>query len=249
MELEWVSKMATEELLHRGIRTFDVPLRQLFEHDAAGRLIVRADADENRAELARLALASSSCDHTKSGVSLSGSLKLSNKGASLLYATGARLLLAVEFPHHSPHSPQATAPRALGFILYMALRPQVLERVVSQAFPQPPAKALYLELVCGAPHSGVASLLLLRLTGRLSKGVTGLLAHAVNARSGALLERHGYARPTKRNDVFFLSRADALRAVEGYERELLRHGATIRRFCTRAGASQRTLQKRYWDCR
>ena len=96
-----------------------------------------------------------------------------------------------------------------------------------------------------APPQRLACLLL-RLAGRLARAHTGLLAHAVNKRSVALLERHGYGRPTRRADVLYLSREVArIRAASEYE-ELLRTGDATRRLCTRAGATARG-HRRYWD--
>ena len=249
MDLEGVARVATRELVRRGIEVFDVPLRQLFEHDARGELVARADAVENRAELARLALAFPHCDASKSGVSLRRSLNAGADGASLVYAAGARLLLAVEVGDGGAAAP----PRAVGLAVTMPVRANVLEANVLGALSRDyhlPTGALFLELVCGAPHTGVASLLLLRLAGRLARAHTGLLAHAVNKRSVALLERHGYGRPTRRADVLYLSREVArIRAASEYEEELLRTGDATRRLCTRAGATARTADRRYWDCR
>ena len=247
MELDEIARMASEELLRRGVRIFDVPVRQLFAHDERGKLVANPSAQENRADLAELALAFPHCRHSTSGVSLRRSLALSADGASLLYATGARLLLAVEVLADG-------SARAQGLALYMALRPQFLEGTVLSALSRDyhlPTKALYLELVCGAPHTGAASLLLLRLVGKMARGAaTGILAHTVNAASAALLRRHGYTLPTSRRDVFYLTREVArIRATADYETDLLRTGEQTRRLCTRPGATARTADRRYWDCR
>ena len=214
--LQQISRSASNKLRERGVHTFDVPARQLFDFDRRETLIVHPDADLPHKRLARLAL---QCDHCKtheSGVSLRQSLKLT-QGASLLYATGARLLLGIKVRE------RGSSPVCLGFVLYMNAREGVVEPEVSAAFRSLPRHSLYIELVCGAPRTGTVSLLLLKLLGRLHTGKTvkGLLAKAVNTKSVHLFERHGYETPTLRSDIFFLSRARALDHVAKYEQLLM----------------------------
>lgn len=214
--LKQISRQASEELVRQGVHTFDVAARKLFDFDRRETLIVHPDADLAHKRLARLAL---QCDHCKThetGVSLRQSFKLT-EGASLLYATGARLLLGIKVRE------RGSSPVCLGFVLYMKTREGVVEPEVSAAFRSLPRHSLYIELVCGAPRTGTVSLLLLKLLGRLHTGKTvkGLLAKAVNTKSVHLFERHGYETPTLRSDIFFLSRANALYQVAKYEQLLL----------------------------
>lgn len=235
-----VSRLATEEFARAGVRYFEVPARQLFAHDARGALVVRPDAAANRRVLAELALAFEGCAASRSGVSLRRSLPLGADGASLLYAAGARLLCAVALAEG--------APRMVALALVTSLRPAVLEVAVARtaAAAALPPRALYLELVCAAPRTGGATFLLLRLLGR--RAHDGVLAHAVNKQSKALLARHGFEALDARGDVLYLSRAAAAADAARY-RAMLRTADATRALCTRRGASPRTEARTYWDCR
>jgi hypothetical protein len=237
--LTLVSRLANEEFVRKaGVRLFEVPARQLFVHNARGDLIVNPDAQANRRVLAQLALRFE-CD-AASGVSLQRSLKLGRDGSSLLYATGCKLLCAVAVTEDAPHM------IALALIMNLkapVLEPAVLRRMGSSHLP---LKALYLELVCAAPHTGGATYLLLRLLAKLERTNTGILAYAVNAKSRALLARHFYtARGT---GVYYLTREDAERNIPSYM-DLLRTTRVTRDLCTRRGLSRTTAGRTYWDCR
>lgn len=231
-----VAKVANEEFVRtNGVRFFDVPLRQLFVHDAKGTLVVHPEAEANRRILARMAL-DFQCG-AASGVSLRRSLKLGREGSSLLYATGARMLCAVSVDG---------APRLVAFALVMNLKAAVVEAMVLRHMQTLPHKALYLELVCAMPHTGGATYLLLRLLAKLERTHTGILAHAVNAKSRTLLERHFYA--PRGPGVYYLDRATAQRHTERYL-GLLRTSQTTQELCTRHGVTAATRGKTYWDCR
>lgn len=253
MSLKDVAKFANEEFVRRsGVRFFEVPLRQLFtysEPTGTGRkaipaqVIVHPDADLNRKLIATLALEFEGCN---GGVGLQRSLELSKEGASLLYASGAKLLCAIQANSNE-------RPRMIAFAIVTNLRPIVLEGPVEKALRpvvgnQFYTKGLYLELVCALPHTGGATYLLLRLLAKLDRVNTGILAHCVNARSRALMERHKYTRLTARNDVLYLSRRDAIEHADVYLGMLrLQNNTDV--LCWRRGASPRTIDRTYWDCR
>lgn len=254
MALKDISKFANEEFVRQsGVRFFEVPVRQLFSfsdpvgtgRNATRELIVHPDADLNRRVIATLALEFQGCN---GGVSLRRSLQLGPDGkSSLLYAAGAKLLCAIEANGRS--SPR---PRMVAFALVMGLKAEVLEAPVLRALTansaRLPTKALYLELVCALPHTGGATYLLLRLLAKLDRANTGILAHCINARSRNLMERHQYSRPTSRNDVYYLSREEATRNRDVYL-GMLRLFHDTEMLCWRRGASPRTADKTYWDCR
>ena len=93
MDLEGVARVATRELVRRGIEVFDVPFRRLFEHDARSELVARADAVENRG--ARASRSRSRTATPPSGRLAPPALNAGADGASLA-TPPARALLAVE---------------------------------------------------------------------------------------------------------------------------------------------------------
>ena len=102
----------------------------------------------------------------------------------------------------------------------------------------PPDQSPLLELVCAEPATGGATYLLLFSLAKLVRTNTGILAHTVNAKSRALMERHAYVRPTRRNDAH-TSRENALAHIGDYE-GMLRTATPTLALCTRAGLSPRT---------
>ena len=237
-----VARVAREESLYRNIRVLEVPARQLFHYNARGDLAVHPDARSNRLVLARAVLASEACQRLRSGVSLRDSLRYDRQSDSgMLYAAGAKFIIAARAEPDGVYVD--------GFAFICNLKPAVVEPVVLRAMDgKLPAKSVYLELICGTPRTGAATVILIHLMRKLStKSVTGVLAHAVNKNSRTLLEKHGYSLPTTRRDIFYLSAADARRNADRYE-ALLRRGGTVRELCTRTGQSPATRGRVYWDC-
>jgi hypothetical protein len=242
--LDLISRLAEEEFLRRGIRIFDVPAKQLFDHDQRGALRPHPDAEGNRRRLAKLALEFEGCNYGTSGVSLSRSMAMED-GFSLLYSAGCRMALAVTVE-------DGVRARVVALALYMSRTPGALEVPVRRALqeslatPLPP-KGLFLELICAEPHSGGATFLLLWMLKKLSKTSSGIVTHAVNKGSKALLEKHQYDLPTSRRDVFYLDRSKALASIATYE-ALLRTAHLTKELCIRKGVTARTAGKTYWDC-
>lgn len=239
--LTMLSKLATEQLVHRGARVFEVPVKQLFDFDESGELVVSERAEANRRVIAELALEFEHCNYRTSGVSLRRSLVLDGN-TSLLYAAGCKLVCAITVD-------DGARARMIAFALVMPAKPSVIEPTVLKALGNHlPTKALFLELICSEPRSGGATLLLVRLLGKLSRTNTGILAHAVNQKSRTLLERHHYALPTTRKDVFYLDRETAAHHVADYMR-LMRVGTILPSLCTRRGVTRATEGREFWDCR
>lgn len=240
-ELKEIAQLASEEFLRRGVRVFEVPAKQLFTHDASGELVVLQEAKYNRRMLASMALEFEECKQATSGVSLRRSLTLGDNGASLLYATGCKVMCAIQV--------EAGQPRMIALALIMTLRPQVLENSVLKAIRDVPPKALFLELICAQKDTGGATLLLLRLLAKLSTAAyaDGILAHAVNKKSKALFQKHQYEALSP--SVYRLTKQRALAKVHAYETQLLRSAERTRELCTRQGATAATARKTFWDCR
>ena len=243
--LNMISKMAEEEFLRRGVRIFDVPAKQLFDHDGKGEIRPHPDADGNRKLLAKLAIDFQGCAYTSSGVSLRRSMAMDESGEfSLLFSSGCRVALAVTVE-------DGAQARVVALALYMNRSPSVLEvevRRALEALPSPlPPKGIFLELICAEPHSGGATFLLLWMLKKLSRASSGIVTHAVNQGSKALLSRHQYDLPTRRRDVFYLGKEKALSSVSTYE-SLLRTSHLTKQLCIRKGATARTAGKTYWDC-
>lgn len=239
--LTYLSKLANEEFTRRGVRLFEVPVRQLFDFNSAGTLVVHPDADENRELLAQMALTATFCRYSTSGVSLKRSLQLGSDGkSSLLYAPGCKLLCAVAVQ-------DSLSFKLIGMALVMPLKPAVLEdKVVKILGNHMPTKALYLELVCAEPKTGAATYLLLRLLSKLERTNTGILAHTVNKKSNELFARNAYEKLG--SGVWYMSRERATRNAESLE-SLLRSSRLTRSLCTRRGSTSRTSHRTYWDCK
>lgn len=251
-DLQTVAKLANEEFVARsGVRFFEVPLRQLFDYDHKRTLVVHPDADLNRRALAKMALDFQGCAGG-GGVSLRQSLMLGKDGqSSLVYAAGSKLLCAVDV--RAPSSPVMTA-----FAVVANLKPNVLEPAVLRAMTHrgmddlltQANKGVYLELVCALPHTGGATYLMLRLLGKLARTNSLVLAHAVNAKSGQLFRRHHYEEvPMGKTDRIFLLSRERAQAHAAEYLAMLRTRETMETLCWRRGASPRTRDRTYWDCR
>lgn len=244
--LKEVEQLAKQEfLLRNGTRVFDIPCKQLFDHSARGALRVSPDAEENRAEIARLALSFKDCGRTSSGVSLRDSLTMGDSGASLVRATGSKLLCAMTA------QPDGSF-RMSGHILYMDLKPKVLPDDVHEVFGQLRqdfSKAIYLELICSTAKSGAATLLLLCLLKKLDGAKTGILADAVNASSDAFFEKMGF-KHIRRSEpsLWWMSKAEATRNASAFRTHLRAH-KSIHTLCVRKGVTHATSHRTFWDCR
>lgn len=243
-DLKEVAQLASEEFLRDGVRVFEVPAKQLFEHDDQGTLIVLRAAASNRRELARMALEFEGCQFDSSGVSLRKSLTL-HGDSSLLYSTGCKVVCAIKV--------EAGRPRMIGFALVMSLRAQVLEssvvRALEKRFGELPRKALYLELICAEKSTGGGSLLLLRLLSKLSTAscADGIVAQTVNNGSKKLFKKHRYEALTP--NVFHLTKATAVNHLDTYKTQILSTTTVTRALCTRNGATANTSRRTFWDCR
>ena len=112
----------------------------------------------------------------------------------MLYAAGAKFIIAARAEPDGVYVD--------GFAFICNLKPAVVEPVVLRAMDgKLPAKSVYLELICGTPRTGAATVILIHLMRKLStKSVAGVLAHAVNKnsrtlpREARLLPSHGTSR-------------------------------------------------------
>jgi len=253
-----IDQLARQEfLLRKDTRVFDIPCKQLFDHTANGALKVVDTAQENRKIIARMALNFNDCTRTASGASLRDSLTMSENGATLVRATGCKLLCAV--------SMEADGSRfhMTGHILYMDLKPKVLPDDVAEVIDRLDVdltKALYLELVCASAYSGSATPLLLCLIKKLDGAKTGILADAVNADSDAFFKKFGFRHIRTRNpSLWYLSKEEANRLANKTPSrsatdtkgllEHLRVRQQVRDVCVRRGLTPATSQRTFWDCR
>lgn len=250
-----VERLAKQEFrLRTGIVVFDIPCRQLFEHSDRGTLKVAQGAELNRRKIANLALNFGDCNRTSSGVNLRDSLTQAEDGSTLVKATGSKLLSAVVL--------DGTSFRMTGHILYMDLKPKVLPDDAAEVFHTLNAdfsKAIYLELICSAPNTGAATLLMLCLLKKLEGAKTGILADAVNGASDAFFKKMGFHHIRKANpSLWWMSRARAIELANkgnsppGQQKGLMEHlrvPMQMQELCTRKGQIHSTSHKEFWDCR
>ena len=239
--LTMLSKLATEQLVHRGARVFEVPVKQLFDFDESGELVVSERAEANRRVIAELALDFEHCNYRTSGVSLRRSLILDGN-TSLLYAAGCKLVCAITVDDGARAHDRLRARRTRQAVGDRTRRPHGARQSSADQGPLPRADLL------GAQEAAAPPFLLVRLLGKLSRTNTGILAHTVNQKSRSLLERHHYALPTTRKDVFYLDRETAADHVADYMR-LMRVGTILPSLCTRRGVTRATEGREFWDCR
>lgn len=254
-EIEQIARQ--EFLLRKSTRVFDIPCKQLFDHTVNGALKVVDTAQENRKIIARMALNFKDCNRTSSGANLRDSLTLSDTGATLVRATGCKLLCALMMKEDGSRFEMS------GHILYMDLKPRVLPDDVVEVMDTLDVdltKAIYLELVCATAYSGAATLLLLCLIKKLDGAKTGILADAVNADSDAFFKKFGFRHIRTRNpSLWYLSKEEANRLANKAPsrsatdtKSLLEHlrvRQQVRDVCVRRGLSPRTSQRTFWDCR
>jgi hypothetical protein len=244
-EIEQIAKQ--EFLLKSGTRVFDIPTKQLFEHSPAGTLQVCADAQANRKEIAKLALAFKGCerrDPSHEGVSLRNSLHAGENGATLIRATGSKFMSAITIDQGKF--------KMTGHILYMDLKPRVLPDDIIEVFDSlriDTSKAIYLELICASAKSGAATLLLLCLLKKLDGAKTGILADALNPASDAFFKKFGFEHIKESPSIWWMSKATAQRlAADGLTKHL-RVPKPVQAMCTRHGVSSATRRRQFWDCR
>lgn len=256
--LKDVEQMAKQEfLLRSGTRVFDIPCKQLFDYSDRGALRIAQTSELNRSEIARLALNFKDCGRTSSGVSLRDSLTLGDNGATLIKATGSKLLCAVSLTPGGSFN-------MTGHILYMDLKPNVLPDDVGDVLHTLQAradfsKAIYLELVCATANTGAATLLLICLLKKLDGAKTGVLADAVNESSDEFFKKFGFTHIRKNNpSIWWMSKADAIRLARktngraGEQKGLVEHlrvHKSLKQMCVRKGVTNATSHREFWDCR
>ena len=91
--LKEISKVARKEFSRRGYQMFEKPVKQLFDFDDRGNLVVNPNAQHNTAILADMLLRTQICGTV---VSLKQSLKLT-RGESLYYNSGCKIIIVVKF--------------------------------------------------------------------------------------------------------------------------------------------------------
>tara|TARA_B110000046_G_C13015937_1_gene408747 strand:- start:2620 stop:3402 length:783 start_codon:yes stop_codon:yes gene_type:complete len=253
-----IEQLARQEFSQRkGTLVFDIPCKQLFDHTTNGALKVVHTAQDNRKVIAQMALDFKDCARTESQVSLRDSLTINDNGATLVRATGCKLMCAVTM------NTDGTRSSMTGHLLYMDLKPKVLPDEVAEVVDTLDVdftKAIYLELVCASSNSGSATLLLLCLLKKLDGAKTGILADAVNSQSDAFFQKFGFRHIRTRNpSLWYLSKQEARRLANkpparnpADTKGLLDHlrvQEQIRAVCVRQGRTPATSRRTFWDCR
>lgn len=263
--LKHVAQLAKQELaLGVGAQLFDIPSKQLFDHDSRGELRALPSAQENRRTIATLALDFEYCSRTVDGVELRDSLRLVSGYPLLVDAVGSKLLSAV-----SVHGDGDL--EMIGQFLYMDLRVKDLgrprcplpvdmdEALQSLSNVSRFDSSIYLELVCSKPHSGAATLLLLCLVKKLDGAKRGIMTDAINSSSQKFFKTMGFQEINRSPSLWWLPKEEAMRLARlprsrGGARKAgfldhLRSPEELESLCTRKGLTRATAHKTYWDCR
>jgi len=233
-----ISKAARKEFGLKGFHIFEKPVKQLFDFDGRGNLIVNPSAHHNTAILARMALATPICGNS---VDLKQSLKMSN-GSSLYYNAGCKLILVVKF--------EGDTFSLVAYAIIMNLKENCLEprhiNALNQGGIAVPKGGLWLELICAQPGQKGANLIFLYLLKYL-KSKTCILNNPTTAHSiGVFFTRYEFEEllPGKK-ELAILYPSVAYSKRESYYTMLPGYAETMR-LCTRGGV--RDPNKTYWDC-
>lgn len=233
-----LSKAARKEFGRRGYQIFEKPVKQLFDFDPRGNLIVNPSAQHNTAILADMALRTRMCGTV---VSLKQSLKL-NHGSSLYYNAGCKLILVVKF--------EGNTSSLVAFALFMNLKEDCLEDRHLNALNRNgialPTGGLWLELICAEPgHKGANLIFLYMLKFLVSK--TCILNNPTTSHTrGVFFNRYGFEDFLPgRQELAILTPSEAYRMRDSYYTMLPGYMETMR-LCTRGGVRDRS--KTYWDC-
>jgi hypothetical protein len=236
--LKELSKAARKEFGRRGYQLFEKPVKQLFDYDAQGNLVVNPLAHHNTAILADMALRTRMCGMV---VSLEQSLRMSN-GASLYYNAGCKLVLVVKF--------EGGSSSLVAFAIIMNLKEDCLEsrhrNALHRAGVALPRGGVWLELICAEPGHKGANLIFLYLLKYLSSK-TCILNNPTTAHSkGVFFTRYGFGELLPGSQqLAILTPSEAYRMRDAYYSMLPGYTETMR-LCTRGGVRDRS--KTYWDC-